>query len=70
MWEMIAQVALQLLGWFLSARAADAETRKAYLDFIQLMAAQGLVSASLNTSFEAQRQRNRDELAKLNKPSA
>lgn len=64
MWGIIATIGLKLLGWFLDAKEADAEARKSYLAFIDVMTRKGLVSKSLHNSYEEQRKKNLEELKK------
>ena len=62
MWTLILPIALKLIGWFLDAKAADKESRQAFLDFIAAMSTQGLISKNLFLSYQSQRDRNREEL--------
>lgn len=66
MWTLILSFVLKLFDFVLDRVKADAESRKAFLDMISSLSKSGLVSVSLHQSYEDQRLRNQEELAKLN----
>lgn len=65
--SMLLPIGLKLFDLWLANKKVDAEFRKAYLEFIDLMGKYGLISAKLNQSYAEQRSRNQKEIELLSK---
>lgn len=58
---------IRLIGMWLDSRDADLDTKKAWLNFVNMLGAKGMISKSLNDSYEQQGKDLDEEIARMEK---